>query len=68
LIIILLFLLLSVSPYYKLGALLLDIAIMIWATLKVEGFYQKPDKKRQALRLSIIGGLAFLVLVIYIPT
>tara|TARA_R110001599_G_C12266458_1_gene660895 strand:+ start:82 stop:327 length:246 start_codon:yes stop_codon:yes gene_type:complete len=65
LIMILFFLAVSGSISFKVGALLLGITIMIWATFKVKGFYQKPDKKNQAFRLSIIGCLALLVLAFY---
>ena len=65
LIMILFFLAVSGSIPFKVGSLLVGITIMVWATFKVEGFYQKPDKKNQAFRLSIIGCLALLVLAFY---
>jgi hypothetical protein len=57
--------LIASSLYMKLGALLIGLAIMVWATAKVEGFYTKPNKKAQAVWLGILGGLTLLVLAIY---
>jgi hypothetical protein len=58
--------LIAPSLYVKLGALLIGLAIMVWATAKVEGFYSKPNKKSQAVWLSILGALTILSLAFYI--
>jgi hypothetical protein len=58
--------LIAPSLYVKLGALLIGLAIMVWATTKVEGFYTKSNKKIQAVWLSILGALTILMVAIYI--
>jgi hypothetical protein len=58
--------LIAPSLYVKLGALLIGLAIMVWATAKVEGFYTKSNKKIQAVWLSILGALTILMVAIYI--
>ncbi|WP_421978014.1 hypothetical protein [Roseivirga seohaensis] len=64
--IILMFTLLATSILLKIGALSLGLAIMVWATLNVEGFYPKPNKKVQAVWLGILGGLTLIVLGVYV--
>lgn len=64
--IILMFTLLATSIFLKIGALCLGLSIMVWATVKVEGFYAKPNKKAQVAWLSVLGGLSLIVLGIYI--
>jgi len=58
--------LLATSIFLKIGALFLGLAIMVWATLKVEGFYPKPNKKAQVAWLGILGGLTLIVLGVYV--
>jgi hypothetical protein len=58
--------LIAPSLYVKLGALLIGLAIMVWATAKVEGFYTKPNKKSQVVWLSILGAMTLVLLAIYI--
>lgn len=58
--------LIAPSLYVKLGALLIGLAIMVWATAKVEGFYTKPNKKSQVVWLSILSILTLVALTIYI--
>lgn len=58
--------LIAPSPYLKFGALLIGLAIMVWATVKVQGFYTKPNKKSQVVWLSILCILTLVALTIYI--
>ena len=54
------------SIFAKMGALILVVIVMVWATLKVEGFYPKPYKITQAIWLGILGSLTIIALSIYI--